>query len=62
MEVMRDGNPNNRCSRLGFRLLRLLLKQGYRVIELDNLNDHCGPELKENRLSFIAKIRQPYIP
>jgi len=47
---------------IGFHLLNLLLKQGYQVIGLDNLNDHCGPELKENRLSFIAKIRQPYIP
>ena len=38
---------------IGFHLALALLKQGSKVIGIDNLNDYYDPKLKEKRLEFI---------
>ena len=38
---------------IGFHLALALLKQGSKVIGIDNLNDYYEPTLKEKRLEFI---------
>ena len=40
---------------IGFHLSSLLLKQDYKVIGLDNLNDYYDPELKSSRLEILNK-------
>ncbi len=40
---------------IGFHLSKRLLKDGYHVTGLDNLNDYYDPTLKEARLALLAK-------
>ncbi|MCX2837920.1 NAD-dependent epimerase [Salinimicrobium sp. MT39] len=35
---------------IGFHLSRILIKEGYQVVGLDNLNDYYDPQLKKDRL------------
>jgi UDP-glucuronate 4-epimerase len=35
---------------IGFHLSRILIKEGYHVVGLDNLNDYYDPQLKKDRL------------
>ncbi|MDP3387818.1 MAG: NAD-dependent epimerase [Eubacteriales bacterium] len=40
---------------IGFHMSQLLLKEGYNVIGIDNLNDYYDPMLKEDRLALLRK-------
>ncbi len=40
---------------IGFHLSRELLRQGYRVLGVDNLNDYYAPELKEKRSAVLCE-------
>ncbi len=40
---------------IGFHLSLALLKKGYKVIGLDNINDYYNPQLKLDRLSILEK-------
>ena len=41
---------------IGFHLSKLLLKKGFNVIGLDNINDYYDPNLKLDRLKESKKI------
>jgi UDP-glucuronate 4-epimerase len=43
---------------IGFSLTRRLLKDGYEVLGIDNLNDYYDVSLKKNRLSIIEKNKK----
>ena len=38
---------------IGFHLTKALLKQDYKVVGIDNLNDYYDPKLKKDRLDYI---------
>ena len=38
---------------IGFHLCRNLLKNGYKVIGIDNINDYYNINLKEKRLEIL---------
>ncbi|HHV83198.1 MAG TPA: NAD-dependent epimerase/dehydratase family protein, partial [Tepidanaerobacter syntrophicus] len=40
---------------IGFHLSMRLLKDGYQVVGLDNLNDYYDVSLKQSRLSLLEK-------
>ena len=40
---------------IGSTLAKKLIKQGYEVIGIDNINDYYSVELKEDRLKSIGK-------
>ena len=40
---------------IGFHLVKLLIKTGYNVTGIDNINDYYDPELKLNRLNELDK-------
>ena len=39
---------------IGFHLSKLLLKKGFNVIGLDNINDYYDPNLKLDRLKILG--------
>ncbi len=41
---------------IGFHLTQALLKQDFKVIGIDNLNDYYDPKLKKDRLDYIDKF------
>jgi UDP-glucuronate 4-epimerase len=41
---------------IGFYLTKALLRQGHRVIGIDNLNDYYDPQLKTDRLSDLDQL------
>ncbi|WP_155486006.1 GDP-mannose 4,6-dehydratase, partial [Paraclostridium sordellii] len=40
---------------IGFHLSNLLLKKGYEVIGIDNMNDYYDVKIKEGRLEILKK-------
>jgi len=40
---------------IGFHLIQALLKQGYSIVGIDNLNDYYDPQLKHDRLEILSK-------
>jgi len=38
---------------IGFHLIQALLKQGHRIVGIDNLNDYYDPQLKHDRLEIL---------
>jgi len=40
---------------IGFHLTSKLLKQGYEIIGLDNINDYYSVQLKEDRIKFLSE-------
>ena len=43
---------------IGFHLARRLIKEGERVIGIDNINDYYDPSLKTARLKFLKSYRK----
>ena len=41
---------------IGFHLTQALLKQDFKVVGIDNLNDYYDPKLKKDRLDYIDKF------
>ena len=41
---------------IGFHVARRLLKDGRKVVGIDNINDYYDPNLKEARLEELAKL------
>ncbi|WP_155486015.1 GDP-mannose 4,6-dehydratase, partial [Paraclostridium sordellii] len=40
---------------IGFHLSNLLLKKGYEVVGIDNMNDYYDVKIKEGRLEILKK-------
>ena len=40
---------------IGFHVAKRLLKDGYKVVGLDNLNDYYDVNLKKNRLAILKE-------
>ena len=45
---------------IGYHLSEKLLKNGYDIIGLDNINDYYNPKLKEDRLGNLARYKDKY--
>ena len=45
---------------IGYHLSEKLLKNGYDIIGLDNINDYYNPKLKQDRLGNLEKFKDKY--